>query len=42
MANRDIYEREALFHIGLMRIHPFEDGNKRTAKIIMNANFGFS
>ena len=34
-----IYEREALFHIGLMRIHPFEDGNKRTAKIIMNANF---
>lgn len=37
--DRDIYEREALFHIGLMRIHPFEDGNKRTAKIIMNANF---
>jgi len=36
---RDIYEKEAAFHIALMRIHPFEDGNKRTAKIILNANF---
>jgi len=37
--DRDIYEKEAAFHITLMRIHPFEDGNKRTAKILMNANF---
>lgn len=35
---RDVYEKEAAFHIQLMRIHPFEDGNKRAAKIIMNAN----
>ena len=34
----DVYEREAYFHIMLMRIHPFEDGNKRTAKILLNAN----
>jgi len=37
--DRDVYEKEAAFHIELMRIHPFEDGNKRTAKILMNANF---
>lgn len=37
--DRDIYEKEAAFHITLMRIHPFEDGNKRVAKILMNANF---
>lgn len=36
---RDVYEKEAEFHIMLMRIHPFEDGNKRAAKILMNANF---
>lgn len=35
---RDVYEKEATFHIMLMRIHPFEDGNKRMAKIILNAN----
>jgi len=35
---RDVYEKEAEFHIRFMRIHPFEDGNKRTAKIILNAN----
>ena len=35
---RDKFEREAAFHISLMRIHPFEDGNKRTSKLIMNAN----
>jgi Fic family protein len=29
-----IYEREARFHIELVRIQPFEDGNKRTARII--------
>ncbi len=35
---RDPYEREAVFHIELMRIHPFEDGNKRTAKLFTNAH----
>lgn len=34
----DVYEKEAMFHIFLMRIHPFEDGNKRMSKILMNAN----
>lgn len=28
------YEREARFHIELVRIQPFEDGNKRTARIL--------
>jgi len=37
--DRSVYEKEAAFHIYLMRIHPFEDGNKRAAKILMNANF---
>ena len=36
--DRDVYEKEALFHICLMRIHPFEDGNKRTFKLLLNAN----
>ncbi len=35
---REVYEKEAAFHIALMRIHPFEDGNKRMAKLLMNAN----
>lgn len=34
----DVFEREAMFHIQFMRIHPFEDGNKRTAKTILNRN----
>lgn len=33
-----IYEKEARFHIELVRIQPFEDGNKRTARIITNYN----
>ena len=36
--DRDVYEKEAAFHISFMRIHPFEDGNKRTAKVILNSN----
>lgn len=32
------FEREAMFHIDFMRIHPFEDGNKRAAKTILNRN----
>ena len=34
----DPYEREARFHIEFMRIHPFEDGNKRVAKTILSRN----
>lgn len=34
----DVFEKEAMFHIEFMRIHPFEDGNKRTAKTILNRN----
>lgn len=32
------FEKEAYLLINLIRIHPFEDGNKRTAKLIMNMN----
>ncbi len=35
----DIFEREAMFHINLLKIHPFEDGNGRTARIITALNF---
>lgn len=34
----DPFMREAMFHINFMRIHPFEDGNKRCAKIILASN----
>ena len=33
-----VYEREARFHREFIRIHPFEDGNGRTARIITNYN----
>jgi hypothetical protein len=33
-----IYEKEARFHIELVRMQPFEDGNKRTSRIITNYN----
>lgn len=33
-----VYEREARFHIKYIRIHPFEDGNGRTSRIITNYN----
>lgn len=32
------YEREARLHIELVRIQPFEDGNKRTARILTSYN----
>lgn len=34
----ELYEIEALFHIRLLHIHPFEDGNGRTARIILTYN----
>lgn len=34
----DPFEREAKFHIAFIRIHPFEDGNGRTSRLILNYN----
>ena len=34
----DIFEREARFNIEFLRIHPFEDGNGRTSRLILNYN----
>ena len=34
----DPFLKEAMFHITYMRIHPFEDGNKRSAKLITTIN----
>ena len=34
----DVYTREALFHMDFIHIHPFEDGNGRTARLIMAFN----
>ncbi|MDD3241949.1 MAG: Fic family protein [Bacilli bacterium] len=34
----DVFEKEAKFHIEFILIHPFEDGNGRTGRLIMNYN----
>ncbi len=34
----DLFEREARFNIEFLRIHPFEDGNGRTSRLILNYN----
>lgn len=36
--NLDPFLKEAQFHIKFIRIHPFEDGNGRTARLILNYN----
>lgn len=35
----DPFLKEAKFHIKYMHIHPFEDGNKRSGKLVMASNF---
>ncbi len=34
----DPYQREALFHLCFIRIHPYEDGNGRTSRLLLNYN----
>ncbi len=34
----DPFEKEARLHISFIRIHPFEDGNGRTGRLILNYN----
>ena len=34
----DVFQREALFQMEFIRIHPFEDGNGRTSRLLLNYN----
>ena len=34
----DVFEREAKFNIEFLRIHPFEDGNGRASRLLLNYN----
>ena len=34
----DVFEKEAKFNIEFLRIHPFEDGNGRTSRLLLNYN----
>lgn len=34
----DIFEREARFNVEFIRIHPFEDGNGRASRLLLNYN----
>ena len=37
-SNLDIFEREAKFVSEFLLIHPFEDGNRRTSRLLLNYN----
>lgn len=34
----DVFEKEARFNIEFLRIHPFDDGNGRTSRLLLNYN----
>ena len=36
--SKDLFEVEAFFHIRFLHIHPFEDGNGRTSRILLTYN----